>query len=219
MKVFISWSGQRSKHVATSLRWWLPKVIQSLVPWMSEEDIGKGQRWASEIAKELEASNAGIICCVQENLNRPWLLFESGALAKKFDTSKVCTYLFDLSPAQVEGPLAQFQHTLAAKDDTKKLVVQLNASTKAPLSEDGLNEAFDVWWPKLEAKLSETPKVEDGQVAKRSQSEMVEEILELVRGYGNLDEWVTEEIKQLRQDLEVKTKELYREIDAASRFH
>jgi len=44
MKVFISWSVQRSAAVADALRYWLPKVIQALEPWMSADDIEKGIR-------------------------------------------------------------------------------------------------------------------------------------------------------------------------------
>jgi hypothetical protein len=71
MKVFISWSGQRSAAVADALRYWLPKVIQALEPWMSADDIEKGTRWRSGLASELEQSSVGIICLTRENLNCP----------------------------------------------------------------------------------------------------------------------------------------------------
>ena len=42
MKVFISWSGNKSHKVAMIFREWLPSVIQSLEPYVSSEDIDKG---------------------------------------------------------------------------------------------------------------------------------------------------------------------------------
>ena len=62
MKVFISWSGNKSHKVGLVFREWLPAVIQSLEPYVSSEDIDKGARWSSDIAKELEDSTFGILC-------------------------------------------------------------------------------------------------------------------------------------------------------------
>lgn len=119
MKVFISWSGERSKAVAAALRYWLPKVIQALDPWMSADDIEKGTRWRSGIANELEQSSVGIICLTRENLASPWIHFEAGALSKQQDKTYVCTLLVGLEPTDVREPLAQFQHTRATKDDLR----------------------------------------------------------------------------------------------------
>lgn len=120
MKVFISWSGARSKNVAEILRSWVPKVLQAVRPWMSDEDISTGTRWSAEIASELEISKAGIVCITPENQHNPWLMFEAGALSKTLTETFVCPYLFDLSPSQLSGPISQFQATLATKEGTFK---------------------------------------------------------------------------------------------------
>jgi len=118
MKVFISWSGDRSKQVALALRDWLPKVIQRVKPWMSDRDVDAGVRWFPEISEQLESSNFGIVCLTPENKERPWIMFEAGALAKKLSASLVCPYLFDLDQAQVAGPPSQFQSVKADEEGT-----------------------------------------------------------------------------------------------------
>ena len=39
MKVFISWSGTRSKALAVALKEWLPLILQYAKPWVSDKDI------------------------------------------------------------------------------------------------------------------------------------------------------------------------------------
>ncbi len=125
MKVFISWSGNKSHRVALVFREWLPSVIQSVVPYVSSEDIDKGARWSTDIAKELEDSTFGILCVTKDNLNAPWLSFEAGALSKTMDKSFVSPFLFDIKRAEVNGPILQFQSTIFEKEDIKSSCRQL----------------------------------------------------------------------------------------------
>ena len=97
MKIFVSWSGERSHGVAEALRNWLPHVIQGLQPWLSSNDIDKGARWATDIASHLEESRVGIICLTPENIDSAWILFEAGALSKTVNQTFVCPYLVDLN--------------------------------------------------------------------------------------------------------------------------
>ena len=126
MKVFISWSGKTSLGVAQQLREWLPCVINSLEPYVSSEDIDKGARWSTDIAKELEDSTFGILCVTKDNLEASWLSFEAGALSKTMEKAFVTPFLFDIKRSEVQGPILQFQSTVFEKEDIKKMVKTLN---------------------------------------------------------------------------------------------
>lgn len=187
MKVFLSWSGHKSHEVALALRDWLPSVIQTIQPYVSSEDIDKGARWSTDIAKELEDSTYGILCVTKENIEAPWLLFEAGALSKMMDKSSVCPFIFDLKRAEVKGPILQFQSTIFEKGDVKKLILSINkACGESALKEDFLIKTFDVWWPNLEENLK---KISDNRVEEKPEqiegnglvNSMLEEILELSR--------------------------------------
>lgn len=194
MRVFISWSGERSRLVAEALHDWLPSVIQAVQPWMSANDIEKGTRWRSGLANELEQASVSIICLTPENLEAPWIHFEAGALSKQQPNTYVCTFLFGLEPIDMREPLAQFQATKAEKEDTLKLIHTINrVQGDDALPEVKANEAFDVWWPKLEQRLSkiQVPQEKLKQQAssdsyqqlehQRDIREILAEILELVR--------------------------------------
>jgi len=182
--VFLSWSGPRSKWAAAALRDWLPLVLQSAKPWMSEEDIDKGSRGLDEVGRALEGMRIGIICLTPENLLAPWILFESGALSKTLDAgTRVCTYLLaGLRPQDVERPLGMFQATASNKEDTKRLVHAINKALEGePVPEGNLDAVFEGMWPRLEERLSKMPATSSAVPSKRPTDEMVAEILELSR--------------------------------------
>ena len=183
-KVFISWSGELSRKLAESLRQWLPGVLQFVQPYFTPDDIEKGTRWGADITKELDASQVGIICLTKENLDKPWILFEAGALSKSFEKAKVCTVLFNVETTDLTGPLTIFQHTRFEKSEFKKLVKSVNSTGgDAKLEDSVLDSVFEMWWPQLEEKaskiLSEHHPV--GDTAGRSERDLLEEILELSR--------------------------------------
>jgi hypothetical protein len=186
--VFISWSGQRSKAVAEALHGWLPKIIQATETWMSESDIDKGTRWGSEIIRYLEEAHFGLICLTPENLDAPWILFEAGALSKSLEKARVCTYLLNVNPTDIEWPLAQFQHTRAEKEDTRKLVHTANRAMGDTLRERQLDELFEVLWPELEQCLREIPDTQEKPGPQRSERELLTEILELLRNLTRASE-------------------------------
>jgi hypothetical protein len=185
MRVFISWSGDRSRAVADVLRRWFPSVLQAVRPYFSPDDVAKGSRWPSEIAKELEASRIGLLVITPENQEAPWLLFEAGALAKNLDRSKVCPVLFGgMEPTDVKGPLVQFQAAQFSKDEMKRVVKMMNAElAEATLLPDVLDGVFEMWWPRLEEQVGK--ELEGGDEAdneaRRSERDLLEEVLALTR--------------------------------------
>ena len=112
MRVFLSWSGERSRLLADALRGWLRPVIQSIDPWMSAEDLSKGTRWGLDLATQLEDTDFGLLCVTRENTDTPWLLFEAGALSKK-EQARVIPILLDIEPIQLKGPIRQFNAATA----------------------------------------------------------------------------------------------------------
>jgi hypothetical protein len=183
-KVYISWSGDLSRKLGEALRNWLPSSLQYVKPYFTPEDIEKGSKWNTEIAKELENSNVGIICLTQDNTEKPWILFEAGALSKSIDKSRVCTLLFNLEPADVKGPLTSFQSTRFDSADFKRLVSTINASAgDSKLEPRVLDDVFQMWWPKLQDQVDEIIKTHDKGAKKerRPDRDILEELLELSR--------------------------------------
>lgn len=171
--------------MARALRDWLPRVIQALQPFMSEADISKGMRWEQEIGQQLDQARFGIFCLTAESLNARWINFEAGALSKTVERASVCTYLLDLKATEIEGPLSQFNHTVADKEDTRRLIYTLNrALGEQALGESIVDETFELYWPRLERDLGAIP-LTDARAKSlrpiRRTDAMVEEILELVR--------------------------------------
>ncbi|MFE2290251.1 TIR domain-containing protein [Streptomyces sp. NPDC059452] len=186
MKVFLSWSGERSRRVAEALKCWLPDVIQEIDPWVSSQDIAKGGRGIDEITHELAATDFGIICVTPENEASKWINFETGSLAKKFEIAHVAPFLLDMKIADLAGPLSKFQATVGDnRDDVRKLISDMNkASSGRVVAEDRLERAFARSWPELERALQEAQRALPGSVRhsiERSEAEMLEEILLLVR--------------------------------------
>jgi len=185
MKVFLGWSGDRSKSLAEALRDWLPLVLQYVEPWMSTGDIAAGERWSAELATELEASNFGIISVTPENVSEPWILFEAGSLAKSLQESKVVPLLLNLELSDVTGPLGQFQAKKAERDGIRAVVESINKSASEPLDDVRKNQLFDALWSAFQDKLSAIPEQQHSTKPKRATHEVLEELVASVRSFDS----------------------------------
>lgn len=167
--------------MAQALRDWLPLVLHYVEPWLSETDIAAGERWADAIAKELEASNFGIICVTRDNLASPWILFEAGSLSKSLSNSRVIPLLLDLEFTEVSGPLAQFQAKKADLDGVGETIQSINRAAPQPVQENRARQLFDALWPDLNKKLQGIPLPKEAVKPSRSQHQVLEELVASVR--------------------------------------
>ncbi len=185
MKVFISWSGKRSKALANALRDWLPMALQYVEPWVSDKDISAGDRWAQAIAGELESSNFGIICVTPENLHSEWVLFESGALSKSMLDAKVIPLLYGLEISDLSGPLSQFQAQKLEESGVMEIVKSINKVSETKTPEQIVEQLVPALWPRLKEALEAIPDTEPSEKHMRPQHEILEELVTSVRGVNS----------------------------------
>ncbi|WMJ22192.1 toll/interleukin-1 receptor domain-containing protein [Paludicola sp. MB14-C6] len=191
MKVFISWSGELSKKIAEILKRKIPCIIQSVEVFYSSNDIQKGENWDAKLVDELASCNFGIVCLTQENVNAPWVHFESGALSKALD-SRVSALLIDINPSELKGPLSKFQNTKIDKEDFKLLMTSINNATESKLSKEVLEETFEMVWKSIDEEIksvlsSVKPSMNQPQPkASQENSQAIEEILVLLRKQNNI---------------------------------
>lgn len=155
MRLFISWSQENSlsHQVALALRDWIPLILQPIEPFVSAEDIHKGEQWVSNLAAELKQTAFCIICVTKANLHSAWIHFEAGAVFNSFGRGRVCPLLLDIDQRELVGPLTQFQTARATHDDILRLLHSINQNLDTPIHEARVNQLFSALWPDFEAKL------------------------------------------------------------------
>lgn len=214
MKIFVSWSGNRSRAVAEIISDWLKCVIQASQPWISTRDIDRGAIWSTEINDKLKDVSVGIVCLTQDNKNKPWILFETGALAKGLTSNRVCTFLIDLKSEDIQEPLAQFNHTTPDKSSVWALTRTINTCLdSSALDERILQQVFDTYWPQFEqnfgAALIDNPPEEI--IPPRTEQDILNEILNHTRGLSS-------RVRNLESELKFKS-EINSNLSPVNKIH
>jgi hypothetical protein len=186
MRVFLSWSGNESRQLASEFSTWIQSVLQAVRPFFSPEDIEKGSFWQVEVDENLRDAAGGILFVTSTNKEQPWMLFEAGALVAKIGKPTVIPMLFGLAPADLVGPLSSLNAAVFGEEEVFRVVQTLNRKLEAhALDSLVVKQTFDMWWPVLESGVNAVlnqPSVEAGLAsAKRTEREMLEEMLGLVR--------------------------------------
>jgi hypothetical protein len=193
MKIFLSWSGERSKEVAQAFHEWLPSVLQAAKTWFSPEDIKVGKSWRDTVVSALEDNNRGLLFLTHENASAAWVMFEAGALSKNIEDSSVCPVLCGITTTDLIGPLSAFQAIrVIERDDVWKLIKDYNGHLgDLRLEESVLKLSFNRAWPELDNKIKEILGRETPKTTRNTQ-DIAEETLDIVR--------------QIQQELDNKNK-------------
>ncbi|MFI7219150.1 toll/interleukin-1 receptor domain-containing protein [Micromonospora maritima] len=182
MRIFISWSGEPSRSIARAIRDWLRVVVQHSDPWMSDQEITSGARWNDLLAEALEQSDFGLVCVTRKNQSAPWLMFESGALAKHLKTARLVPLCIDLAPSEITSPLQSFQARTLDREGIYRLVQDLSALAKQPVPRESVDMLFEAMWPKLEPKIAAANNSEGSpERPKRSTEDMLVELVTRMR--------------------------------------
>ena len=155
MDVLLTWSGTTSHELAAFFHDWLPQVLPGIRPWISSQDIAKGQRWFDELTNQMSKTNISITFITPGNVRSPWVFYEVGVIAAKMEQGSVCPYLIGVKGEQVKDtPIGQYQWTTATKNDTLKLLQSINKKLGDKGHDQGLIEGnFKTHWPKLNRRL------------------------------------------------------------------
>ena len=125
MKAYISWSGDLSRKVATTLQHWLTKNIYPIQILDIETDIQIGQSWKMKIDEVFQSTELVIFCVTRNSLNSHWFTYELGYFTSKSNTKAIIPLLVDVEPSEVHGPIAYYQFYGIDNNSIHKLVSKI----------------------------------------------------------------------------------------------
>ena len=179
MRVFLSWSGEYSRNVADAFANWIPCVLQQVDVFMSSNAIEAGDRWDEIISEALNEIDFGILFVTDENKEKPWLLFEAGALAKNIARSKVVPILVDTKEIDFTGsPLLKFQYKNFSRDGVFATMRSIYSDIENPIIDRAtLTRCLEKWWPDLEEAFGKIERPKKAKAKpKLSEDERLERI-------------------------------------------
>lgn len=141
-----------------------------------------------------------------ENKDKPWILFETGALAKGLTTNRVCTFLIDLKPEDLQDPLAQFNHTTPDNNSVWELTRTINSClAENSLDERILKQVFETYWPQFDSEFNNALKNNppDEIIPPRTEQDILSEILNNTRSLTNKIRNLEHEVFEIREDSKI----------------
>jgi hypothetical protein len=142
--------------MAAALKEALPCLIPTIEVFMSERDIAKGSDGNAVIHEKLVAASFGVVCVTPDNLERPWLNYETGALAARLG-GRTSPFLLKVPSESLLGtPLSRLQWARVEDEPSGYILVQsINGSVEgdAVIPEPTLRRLFEKFYPDLKKDL------------------------------------------------------------------
>jgi hypothetical protein len=156
MKVFLGWSGSRSKALANVVGAFIEALVPGTTIFFSPSDIDKGSKWRGAVAQELQDSDVGLWCLTSRSLKSTWIPFEAGAISKAAAPARVCPLLFGISSTKLPSPLSDFQATQFDKSDFWRLIKGLShlVNPEPKPDTEKLHSVFDRLWGGMEKEVT-----------------------------------------------------------------
>jgi len=151
-QVFVSWSGNQSRGIASALSSFLRKF--NIPTFFSERDIRYGQKWYDALSKEMQAASICIICITENSIESPWVMFEAGSISNSIIGLRVIPYITGEKMIKHIGslPVGVFQAAESTKSGTRRLLFELCSEyleSNSDENENLLHQMFESRWPKL----------------------------------------------------------------------
>src|SRR5215469_4767187 len=99
----------------------------------------------------------------------------------RLDHALLCIYAVGISFAEVKMPLAEVRMTRADRDDTFRLVTELNRKNEKPLTEAKLADAFELGGRDLSSVCRQSLSKESPSLPMGNRRDQIDEILSIVQ--------------------------------------
>lgn len=155
-KIFISWSGKdtASFRVASKLYEIMPLMFQNADYFFSDH-ITKGKPAIDKIFSNLAEAKIGIFCVTKNNILKPWLNFESGAIASavKNNDGLAISLLINMNTddfVSFSSPITNFEGAMFTdENDLRRMIQDIGRAINSSLSEKQIDNLFDTYKTQL----------------------------------------------------------------------
>ena len=185
IKVYIAWSGETSKEVASILKSWLPLMNSHIEVFVSGTDVPLGADWRDNLLQTRAACDCAIFCCTQDNISSPWLCFEAGQMSAA--EKHLYFMMFDTLPVQIKTPtpLRMFPFFTFEKEGLRSVAYDLNRLCgKWQIPPETFDPMFDGLYPTVKKMLAQ---VRDSRKERSQENQSAQNDEDLKRDFATVN--------------------------------